>query len=267
MGALKYMQTTFQNILDDVNNLFKTHSTLWFRGHSSVKYKLNSGLYRINKDKKIVENIENDLYNTFVNLGDSYCNKFNKYYEWNILFMMQHYGLYTRLLDWTSSFVTALYFANYNRSPLEDADIWVIDPLKLNRNSHNLYEKEVDDAYDSIGVLTLETLPHRIKDYTNYFNTSLSVHSFALMPRRSNERLIFQNGYFTVQGNFNVPLDEEYKTYQDILYKIHLPSSTYEESVEFLKLNGLNYYSMFGGVDGLCNYIKNELYNIKLLNL
>ncbi len=259
-----------KEVLEQLNDISSKHETLWFRGHSSTDYKLNSGLYRISANKNEVREQENNMYNAFVNLGSMYIDRFGSGLEkeWNTLFLMQHYGMHTRLLDWTSSFITALYFANYGRSPDKPATIWALDPLALNKNCHNLYEKQQDNSYDSIGYITLDTLPNRIKKYTSYFNHDVHIKSFALMPRRSNERLVSQNGFFTVQGTDNIPLEEEYKSQiGKFLYKIELPSSTYESSKKYLQVNGIDYYSLFGGVDGLCRYIKDELLKIKLKNL
>lgn len=254
-------------ILKQLKELSLKHNQLWFRGHSSTTYKLNSGLYRIDNNIDIVRNSETQMFNAFINYGSHFCEKFQNHREWNTLFLMQHYGLYTRLLDWTSSFITALYFANYNRDRSKTACIWVLDPIKLNKYCIGLYEKEVDEVYDYIRILTLDTIPKRIKNYKSYFNEDINIKSFAMMPPRSNDRLISQNGFFTVQGTDGLPLEEEYKQHiNDFIYKIELPPETYEDSINFLSLNGVNYHSLFGGIDGLSKYIKDELLKIELKN-
>ena len=51
------------------------------------------------------------------------------------LFLMQHYGLPTRLLDWTDSPLIALYFAIKDKTTDdEDGVIYGLMPTELNHN-------------------------------------------------------------------------------------------------------------------------------------
>lgn len=55
---------------------------------------------------------------------------------WHWLFMMQHYGVPTRLLDWSRDALTALFFATDRTNPDvvvgTDAAVFVLNPVKLN---------------------------------------------------------------------------------------------------------------------------------------
>lgn len=251
------------DILKYISVFKKEHGIVWFRGHSNINYRLNSGLYRIDKNLSIVRDSENNIFNCFINYGDSYCNQFYENKDWNVLFLMQHYGLPTRLLDWTDSFITALYFAIKDKKEGESACIWMLSPIGLNKRCKNLYEGGNDSRFENIGLLTLDTLPDRIKNYRDFFEGHISIDSFAIVPRRSNDRLVSQNGFFTLQGTKGVSLDEEAS---EFLVKIELSDNIAEECRIFLEINGINYYSLYGGIDGLCSYLKNELLKINFNN-
>lgn len=54
---------------------------------------------------------------------------------WHWLFMMQHYGVPTRLLDWSRDALTGLFFALDGRGVNDigkDAAVWILNPVRLN---------------------------------------------------------------------------------------------------------------------------------------
>jgi hypothetical protein len=191
----------------------------------------------------------------FINYGDLLFD-FDKNNSWNILFCMQHYGMKTRLLDWTSSFAKAVYFANLKRKEGSTACIWILNPFSLNKIA-----RERMDITNADTLFSIDSLPEICKDYTNYFEKTMNISSIALLPRKNNRRILAQDGVFTIQGKHNKPLNEEYPELvkNNKLIKIVLPWTTYNESMEYLELNGINTYSMMTDLEGLSKYIINDV--------
>jgi hypothetical protein len=87
-------------------------SLLWFRGCGRSDYKLLPTLYRHPSLSTLEEyaKLEQDLMTRFRQRSLPFHNR-SLQDDWDTLFFMQHYGIPTRLLDWTENPFIALYFA------------------------------------------------------------------------------------------------------------------------------------------------------------
>ena len=106
--------------LQHVSNLPK--STL-FRGHSSASYELKPSIGRQEYPGRNIHEVERLLFSRFKLQSALY---FNGTTELDWLIFARHYGLNTRILDWTKSHYVALYFALQNRSKLKYEPFCVI---------------------------------------------------------------------------------------------------------------------------------------------
>lgn len=149
-----YEPATLSDILKRVEKFQTTHDTVWFRGVGDHDHFLQPSLARLTgkSPDQLIEEIEPGIGATFAQRSPPFIDR-DLSDSWRALFFMQHYGVPTRLLDWSESPFVAIYFslASVRRdpagNPISDPAIWLCDPVAWNRTalSHISFDGRVLD--------------------------------------------------------------------------------------------------------------------------
>ena len=245
-----------QIITKDLSKLWKTHEGFtnnkqeWiFRGLKDVKYGLKTSLeraieeYGIDKNKSL--SFEGGLLRKFKREVGEHLKqppKEEEYMEWFAL--MQHHGAPTRLMEWTYSFLIAVYFAVAG-SP-KDSVVWAINSKGL---TESLKEKKVDTT----------NFKHSFVEKKNTFVCPMNIHRF-------NERLALQQGAFVlpadVTKSFQKNLLDTFRDQKSLNKNIRKYVIKKEISIEITKsLIRMNLTSatLFPDLDGFSQSLKEWL--------
>jgi len=245
----------------------KNGSAPWFRGHSSSKWKLHSTLHRhVNRliteignnlePKPLLREEYKSLYRGFMSSAWPLLDARERS-DWGIVFSMQHYGIPTRLLDWTESFICALYFAHLHHNPNEEAAIFVLDPAKFNKLTIDR------EALIQIGGDPPPSVFNAECWHPKYQHPEEDLTTIAVVPICMNPRMIAQRSMFTISGDSFDPLEEQ-PGVSSAIEKIILPPGIFNDVENYLALNGIDAFNFFPDNEGL--RMKHEASTKKLIN-
>ena len=130
------MQNVFSNLLMigfilAINESLKYfgHSVLWWRGQAQKEgWNLVPKIYRGEYNPECEGNYQK-IFQLRAKIRHEKCPENNKHFSW--LSLAQHYGLSTRLLDWSESALIGAYFAVCEKDDSAGV-VWVLNPHKLN---------------------------------------------------------------------------------------------------------------------------------------
>lgn len=248
----------FSELLREIESYQKKRSDVWYRGVSKESYDLIPTLARIprRKTEEELDGIEKGIATAFAQRSPPFVEK-DLSGEWRNLFFMQHYGIPTRLLDWSESPFVGLYFAlaNVERSKTgivrNDVALWMCDPVKWNSValSHISYKGGIlDETCDEIKAYSPDlNLDQRATTPVMIYGT------------HNSSRIVAQRGVFALFGKGMKSMQttfEEGDFENDTLKKIRIKKSSVDEILDSLVKKGFTESTIFPDLFGLSLEIK-----------
>ena len=234
------------------------YPSLWFRGHSDSRWGLKPGWYRHRRagsGRRDPYFTEQGLLSEFKTRAPSFLNSAGEPVpktDWEWLFLMQHYGLPTRLLDWTESSLTGLYFALRERPGKVDSAVWVINPWWLNLC---VFDEEIVPSPGNDRLRNYEVF----REHDRPFATLPA----ALNPIRANPRIAAQGGVFTIHGTDREPFDRLSRLRRNRgpqMEKVTVSKDSALPLLEELGTAGISESTVFPELDALCREIQTNFF-------
>lgn len=237
---------TIDELLQFVSTLSEKHGlNLWYRGEENSNLPLIPSIQRTQKRIEVERFITNDFYMKAAQIMSHPPEKHN-YAAW--VSIMQHYGLPTRMLDWSRSPLIASFFAteNFLDNPDSDACVWVLSPVSLNEMEgfgRCIYPNDADTTQEML----LPAFKH------NHHNHELDDKILAVSSTDKDLRMYSQQANFTVHNSL--------RRLEDIcddetLYKIIIPSDRKEYFIKSLRVFGITEGSIYPDLDHISMDLK-----------
>lgn len=201
---MKHPDATVSSVSELVTalmNFSKPGETVWFRGQEHKDWPLQPSIARYPKgiDAEIM------LIKRFTQNAMPYLENKRPKAEWEWLFVMQHYGVPTRLLDWTESPLVGLYFAVQDNPAQNgnDGALWCLHPTDLNTkaNLNFTFPSELP-TFDQDEEVMQNYLPTRVA-----IDRKSNLNPVAAIALRDSPRMYAQLGVFTITHRNQTPIE------------------------------------------------------------
>lgn len=243
--------TTVQDWLDHVDSLRRgvhdqAHLRLWFRGHADFAWPLRPAVYRKGFAHDEQERLRKERHLTqdfrvgSAGLRDPHMTDVDLY------FLQQQYGMPTRLLDWTSDALAALYFAVTDEAHHKiDGGVIMMDAYRFHPSLSGIASSRRPKVRSSVALIAAWPASKDSSDFPE--------RTFALRPDQFDVRMSLQRAGFT----FHVPREPELTPAMNGTLRTVMVAAPAKKSLkEQLAALGADAFGVFGDLESLSQHLK-----------
>jgi hypothetical protein len=191
--------TTVGDLIAALRDTAVAREVVWFRGHANKDWPLTPSLAR--KPDHLLR--ETEIIKRFIQLAVPHLIDEPPRNDWEWIFLMQHHRVPTRLLDWTESPLTALWFATSLSDPTHatsDGAFWCLAPLSLNKEARFRGRLETELP----GFASDPVLDSWLPDHQDH---GVGQNPVAATGPRNSRRMAAQLGNFTISDRSSGAVD------------------------------------------------------------
>lgn len=235
------------DIISAIAELYRSQDELlWYRGSTNMELPLRPSVQR-EQFKPYEQQIANEFY-LRANLRMKEKPDRKNYSAW--MAIMQHYGLPTRLLDWSESPLVAAFFATYNiqEDDKNNSCVWILKPGRLNEAEgfgHFLF------PMDSTTALKMLFPAFKGRQSSPHYEDRI----LACYPVENDLRMFTQHSAFTLHNSDRML---EQVPVPDLVKRLIIPHQARERILCELRICGITLSNIFPDIEHIAREIKEK---------
>ena len=240
-------------------DLDRFRSSYLYRGMPDSSFKMETSLYR--NCKHLQKQLEPAILENFAKyavIGDPTIAES----VWRQMILGQHYGLPTRLLDWTHSALVGLHFATAedNMALMEEHDcmVWRIDMSEMLSLLPNRYQDIVNRKQSTI--FSVDMLLEAADSLTEY-DSDMGDHAMVIIePPSINQRIVNQYSFFSIVPMDMPDIEGFLDTHTNNTIKYIIRADLRWRVRDMLDQLNMSERIVYPGLDGLSKWIARHYY-------
>lgn len=233
-----------------VPEIGRYRSRFAFRGLSDCDYALEPTLMRLGGG---YSELERHLLRNFRKYAHQRVVERDSLWHW--LSVAQHYGLPTRLMDWTYSPFAALHFATAHVDKMDrDGVIWAVSYPEIHKLLPEILLSRLDQ--EGANVFTVEMLLQLIGSLEELDSLSSEPFTLYFEPPSMDDRIVNQFAFFSVMSDPTTALDQWLQRHPHIWRRILIPAELKWEIRDKLDQSNVTERVFFPGLEGLTAWLK-----------